>query len=163
MVVVRRRRWRFDRFRIAATFVLALRSTAGRVLSDRSKRCRCQGGVLTGYCERTTTTTATGQCCQGVATVDERIGGAASWELAIAIATDKIATSNDVVVAGAADVVATAAVVDVVIVAAAVADIATVAVVSQGLRTDRVRFDLEIAHGRFHSLGGLEIKAMMFL
>lgn len=134
---------RLDRFLIAATFVLTLRSAAGWVLSDRSKRCRCQGGVLTGYCERAPTATAAGQCCQSVATVDERIGGAASWEFTIAIATDIIATSNDVVVAvaTAADGVATAAVVDVgvvVVVAVAAADGAAVAIVSKCFRTDRV-------------------------
>lgn len=72
----------------------------------------------------------------------------------IAIATDQIA----IVVATADDDAVVVVVVD-----AAARTEAAVAIVSQRFRADRVRLDLEVAHGRFHRLGRLEIKAMVFL
>lgn len=75
----------------------------------------------------------------------------------IAIATDQIA----IVVATADDDAVVVVVVDVVDAAARTE--AAVAIVSQRFRADRVRLDLEVAHGRFHRLGRLEIKAMVFL
>lgn len=110
--------------RIAARFVfVTFRPGMGGILTDRSKRCRCQGRVLPGCCElQTPTTAATGQ---GAATVNKWIGGT-SWELAtIAIATDQIA----VVVATDDDAVVVVVVVDDARTAAAVA--AAIAIVSQ--------------------------------